>query len=155
MISYWVVRFYNYSLCLWYSDWYSIIYLYQKHCLISQYKYLATSTCILQFNIDQVHSSHLLCEFSRIPILCLVGTSVWNLCRYLLPLPWNRTPWQGKVQLLKSWSQVLPPWSQNLHVGPSSLNIISSCHTLNTEPKEGDKGLCRGYLLEGVSSMAC
>ena len=37
----------------WYSDWYSIIYLYWKHRLILQYKYLATSTCILQFNINK------------------------------------------------------------------------------------------------------
>ena len=134
MISYWVVRFYGYGLCLWYSDWYSIIYLYRKHRLISQYKYLVTSTGILQFNIDQVHSSHLLCEFSRIPILCFVGTSIRNLCKYLFPLPWNRTPWQGKAQLLKSWSQVLPPWSWNLHIRFSGLNIVSSCHMLNRSP---------------------
>ena len=48
-----------------------------------------------------------------------------------LPLLWNRTPWQGKVQLLKSWSQVLHPWSRNLCVGLSSFNIISSSHVLN------------------------
>ena len=100
MISYQVVRFYGYGLCLWYSDWYSVIYLYRKHCLILQYKYLATSACILQFNIDQVHSSHLLCDFFGTPILCLVRTSTWNLHKYLLSLSSNRTPWRGRCNFL-------------------------------------------------------
>ena len=83
--------------------------------------------------IPQNLRMHLLlisCDFFGTPIICLVGTTTRNLCKYSASA-WNRTPWWGKAQLLKSWSQVLPPWSQNLCIGLSGLNIVSSSCTLN------------------------
>ena len=111
------------------------IYLYQKHHLISQYKYLATSTCILQFNIDQVHSSHLLCDFFGTPFLCLVRTSTQNLCKYLLSLCLEI----GHLGEGGTTSYKLKPSPAPLGVGISTLDFsVSTLYLLVTHLTEPD-----------------